>query len=94
MNVKKNRCKNGDTGGDIGETEKNIWNQDLGYIRNKLLNQSTWFHFNYKGHSEEDMKFTVLEQSKSSDPVYRKEREKYLIQEFNYFFRGLNRAPE
>ena len=41
-----------------------------------------------------DKKFTVLEQSKSSDLVYRKEREKYLIKEFNSYYRGLNRAPE
>ena len=41
-----------------------------------------------------DKKFTVLEQSKSSDLVYRKEREKYLMKEFNSYYRGLNRAPE
>ena len=40
------------------------------------------------------MKFTVLEQSMISDLAYRKEREKYLIKEFNSFYKGLNIAPE
>ena len=81
----------------IGETEKQIETQirqHLGYIRNKDTRQSTGFHFNSKGHSQDDFKFTVLEQSNSSDLVYRKEREKYLIKEFNSYYRGLNRAPE
>ena len=41
-----------------------------------------------------DFKFTVLEQSRSPDLVYRKEREKYHIRQFNSYYRGLNRAPE
>ena len=97
IECQKDRCKNGDTYIYIGETEKpietRIW-PHLGDIRNKVINQATGLHFNSKGHSQEDMKFTVLEQSKSSDLVYRKEREQYLIQEFNSYYRGLNRAPE
>lgn len=97
IECQKDRCKNGDTYIYIGETEKQIETrirQHLGYIRNKVLCQATGFHFNSKGHSQEDMKFTVLEQSKSSDLVYRKKREKYLIKEFNSYYRGLNRTPE
>ena len=67
IECQKDRCKNGDTNIHIGETEKQIETrirQQLGYIRNKETSQSTGSHFNSKGHSQEDMKFTVLEQSK------------------------------
>ena len=97
IECQKTRCKNEDNFIYIGETEKPIETrirQHLGYIRNKVLNQSTGYHFNTKGHSQADMKFIVLEQSKSSDLVYRKEREKFHIKEFNTFYRGLNRSPE
>ena len=97
VECQKDRCKNGDTCIYIGETEKPIETrirQHMGYIRNKILSQATGFHFNSPGHSSSDMKFTVLEQVRSRDLVYRKEREKYLIKEFNSYYRGLNRSPE
>ena len=97
IECQKPRCKNGDTFIYVGETEKAIETrirQHLGYIRNKIISQSTGSHFNTPGHSVSDFKFTVLEQSRSQDLVYRKEREKYHIRQFNSYYRGLNRAPE
>ena len=72
----------------IGESEKKlkIWfSQHKGYVENYHLNQSTGAHFNQGGHSSEDMSITILEQVKSKDPIYRKEREKYHISMFNIF---------
>ena len=39
------------------------------------------------------MNFRVLEQARRWDPIYRKEREKYLIRKFNSYYSGLNRPP-
>ena len=75
IECQKERCKNGDKYIYIGETGKQIETrirQHLGYIRNKEIRQSTGSHFNKQGHSQDDMKFTVLKQSKSLDIVYRK----------------------
>ena len=68
--------------------------QHIGYINNKLVNNATGHHFNTPGHSVSDISFRVLEQARSWDPVYRKEREKYHIRKFNSYYSGLNRAPE
>ena len=75
IECQKEICKNGDTYIYIGETVKQIETrirQHLGYIRNKEIRQSTGSHFNTQGHSQDDMKFTVLEKSKSADIVYKK----------------------
>ena len=50
-------------------------------------------HFNQNGHQLSDMKVTVLEHVKNSDPEYRKERETYLIIKFNTFYGGMNKKP-
>jgi hypothetical protein len=50
-------------------------------------------HFYEPGHSLSDMTLTVLERVKSSDDMYRKEREKYFIRKFNTYYKGLNRQP-
>ena len=57
--------------------------QHVDYARNKTLSQATGEHFNLPGHSMHNMKFTVLEQVKSNDPLYAREREKLLIRKFN-----------
>ena len=68
--------------------------QHIEYVRNKIISQATGFDFRSPGHSLSDLKFTVLEQVRRWDLVYRKEREKYLPKEFNSYYRGLNRSPE
>ena len=63
-----------------------------GYVNNDD-DTATGEHFNQPGHSLSDMTLTVLERVKSSDDIYRKEREKYFIRKFNTYYKGLNRTP-
>ena len=67
--------------------------QHIGYVRNKQLHKSTGEHFNLPGHNSSNMKFTVIEAVKSTDPLYGREREKLLIRKFNTFYNGINREP-
>lgn len=78
----------------IGESKRPIRNRiadHRGYIVNKNIDKATGAHFNLPGHSLDNMKFTILEQVKRNDESYRREREKYLINKFNTFHKGLNR---
>ena len=80
----------------IGETDREIKkriNEHLGYIRNKNTDKATGKHFNLPGHSESNLMFTIIEQSKSKESEYRKEREKYHISKFNTYYQGINREP-
>jgi hypothetical protein len=38
-------------------------------------------------------RITILEKMKTSDESYRKERERYLINKFNTYYKGINRMP-
>ena len=62
-----------------------------GYIFNQVESRTTGAHFNLPGHSLADLSVTILEQTKSSDPEYRMEREKYFIRKFDTFNHGLNK---
>ena len=78
----------------IGETKKLFkfrLAQHKGYITNKKLNTATGAHFNLPGHSVSDLSATVLERVKINDTLYRKEREKYLINRLNTYHQGINR---
>ena len=78
----------------IGESEKTLrerTKQHIGYIRNKMMEKTTGEHFNSYGHSLSDMKVTVLEKIRSSDPMMRKQKEKEFILKFNTIHKGLNR---
>ena len=80
----------------IGETERTLKeriSEHLGYIRNKNITQITGYHFNLPGHSQDNFKVTILEKVMKSDPLYRKERESFLIRKFNTYYQGLNRMP-
>ena len=55
--------------------------------------QATGKHFNSPGHSLSDLTIVILEKVRSSDDMYRKEREKYFIRKFNTYYNGLNRQP-
>ena len=53
--------------------------QPLGYVRNKQMNKTTGEHFYPPGHSIHNVTFTMLQhvqQVKSPDPLYGREREK------------------
>ena len=80
----------------IGETERSLKDricEHLGYIRNKNKSQATGYHFNLPGHSQDDFKVTILEKVMKTDPLYRKERESFLIRKVNSYYQGLNRMP-
>ena len=64
-----------------------------GYINNLDESQATGKHFNSPGHSLSDLSSIILEKVRSSDDMYRKEREKYFIRKFNTYYKGLNRQP-
>ena len=55
------------------------------------MEQTTREHFNLPGHNISNMKVTIVERVKKNDDQYRKEREKYFINKFNTFYRGINR---
>ena len=62
-----------------------------GYILNQVQSRATGVHFNLRGHSLANMKFTVIEQVKYNNEAYWKERETYHINKFNTFYQGINR---
>ena len=81
----------------IGQTERKLkerMSEHRGYVTNRILTEATGLHFNLPGHSIANMTITILEKVKKNDPLYRREREKYLIRKFNTFYKGLNRSPQ
>ena len=92
LNAEKNNCNMKY----VGETKRIIkfrFAEHRGYVNNND-DTATGQHFNEPGHSLSDMTLTVLERVKSSDDMYRKEREKYFIRKFNTYYKGLNRQPQ
>lgn len=80
----------------IGETERKLRErikEHIGYAKNKMIHKTTGNHFNLPGHSWLNMKFTVIEQVKSTDRIYREEREKHFIKQFNTYYDGINKMP-
>ena len=67
--------------------------QHIGYVRNTQYQKATGEHFNLPGHQIHQMKFTMLEKVKSSDPLYGREGEKLLIRKFKTFYDGINKEP-
>ena len=79
----------------VGETRRIMkfrFAEHIGYVNN-YDDTPTGEHFNSPGHSLADTTVTILEKVRSSDDLYRKEREKYFIRKFNTFYKGLNRQP-
>ena len=78
----------------IGETKRILkfrLADHRGYVSNMDEKTATGEHFNLPGHSLSDLSIVILEQVKKKDDLYRKEREKYFIREFNTFYKGLNK---
>ena len=67
--------------------------QHVGYVRNNVTSRATGEHFNLPGHGMNNMKFTILEQVTSTDPLYAREREKVLIRKFNIYHSGIKKEP-
>ena len=80
----------------VGETKRILkfrLADHRGYVNNLDESQATGKHFNSPGHSLSDLTIVILEKVRSSDDMYRKEREKYFIRKFNTYYNGLNRQP-
>ena len=78
----------------IGVTQKQFREriyQHIGYVRKKVKNRATGENFTLAGHSAHNIKFTNLENVRSKDHPYAREREKLLIRKFNTFHRGINK---
>jgi hypothetical protein len=88
----KDKCKKQYIGVTQQEFRDRIY-QHIGYVRNKQTSRATGEHFNLPGHNIHNMKFTILEQIRSRDPLYGREREKLLIRKFNSFYNGINKEP-
>ena len=88
VHCKKEACKMNY----VGET-KRIMKFRFAEHRGYDESQPTGQHFNSQGHSIADMSVLILEQVRSSDPLYRKEREKYCIRKFNTYYNGMNTQP-
>ena len=92
ISCKKNNCNDVY----IGETERRFKDRiadHIGYIRNKRIELPVGEHFNKKGHSVSDLEAIILEKIMKTDPLYRKERERYIIRKFNSYYNGMNRSP-
>ena len=77
-----------------GESERTLqdrFSDHKGYVNNLHLNQATGHHFNTKGHKLHHMKVTILEKLKNFDPRFRKARESMYIENYNTFYKGMNK---
>ena len=59
------------------------FSEHLGYLRTKKLKKTTGAHYGRSGHNISNMRVTILEEVRSTNWHYRKEREKYIIRKFN-----------
>ena len=84
IECEKDYCKERYIGITNREFRERIY-EHIGYVRNWRLDKTTGAHFNSPGQSTSNMKFTILEKVKSTDPLYGREREKLLIRKFNTF---------
>ena len=62
-------------------------------VTKKIANRATGIHLNKPGHNLANLKITIVEKLKTDDGEYRKERETFLINKFNTYYRGINRMP-
>ena len=77
--------------GHTGRALKYRLAEHRGYANNAIVSKATGSHFTLPGHSQANIKITVLEQVKRRDRAYREIREQYHINKFNTFYEGLNR---
>ena len=78
----------------IGESSRSLKSRladHRGYINRDLVDTATGAHFHTPGHDLSHLTITILEQPKNKIENYRKEREKYLINLFNTYYRGMNK---
>ena len=61
-----------------------------GYVNCDNINTATGAHFLQPGHSLSHLQITIIEKLKNQSDIYRKEREKYFINMFNSYYKGMN----
>jgi hypothetical protein len=75
----------------IGETKRSLakrLSEHRGFLTSMFPTKTTEIHFNQLGHSSvSDVRITILEKMKTSDESNRKERESYLINKFNTYYK-------
>ena len=87
----KENCKENRYIGETGRILRHRLADHRGYVVNNTTTISTGAHFNLPVHSLSNMRIIILEQVRKSDISYRKERERYFINKFDTFNRGMNR---
>ena len=65
--------------------------QDITYVNKIFPKEAKGVHFNLPAHKVSDKKITILQKLNTNNTEYRKEKEKYLINKFNTFYKGINR---
>ena len=74
IDCQKERCRQRYIGVTKRSFRKRV-KEHIGYVKNEKISEATGEHFNLPGLSHTDMKFTIIEQVKSLDPISARERE-------------------
>ena len=77
----------------VGESKRSLKERladHRSYVNREMINTATGAHFLKPGHNLSHLQISIVEKQKNSDDSYRKEREKYFINLFNSFYRGMN----
>ena len=62
-----------------------------GYVSNLHTDKATGAHFNLPGHDLSHLTITIIEKQKNENDIYRKERERYFINKYNTYYKGMNK---
>ena len=62
-----------------------------GYVNRDYINTATGAHFHLPGHNLSHLQISIIEKQKNESDSYRKEREKYFINMFNSYYKGMNK---
>ena len=92
----KTNCKNFPKCEYVGLTSRPYRNrlaEHKQYIKSKLVEKPSGFHFNQDGHNLSHFAGLVLENVKSNDPFVLRAREFLYIQKFDCYRNGLNKEP-
>ena len=88
----KHACKFIENFGETGARLKDRFSQHLGYVRCAEHDKfPTGEHFNLPGHTENNMKVSVIEKCRIESSNYRKTREAQFINLFDTKRNGLNK---
>ena len=88
------KCKDAPYNEYIGRTKRSVQERHynhIGYIRYNNLGEVSGKHFNQPNHHQHNMKGLLLEKVHSKNPITLKVREKFYINKFDTFDKGLNR---